>query len=61
MAGEQQNGLMEAGLAAMAKLWPGLFGALIALRWQPAESSRLDRAIGGAGGFAASVYVGPPV
>jgi hypothetical protein len=59
MAGEQQQGMIEVILAAMTKLWPGLFGALVALRWQPADATRLDRAIAGFGGFAASMYVGP--
>jgi hypothetical protein len=53
--------LIDAFAAAVAKLWPGLLGSLIALRWLPAETTRTDRAIAAIGGFAAASTVGPMI
>lgn len=49
----------ESALAALWKLWPGIAGALIALRWQPAEATRFDRAVSAVSGFLAAIYVAP--
>ena len=51
--------IAESALAALWKLWPGIAGALVALRWQPAEATRLDRAVSAIGGFVSAVYVAP--
>lgn len=59
MSGSTEPTLWEGFLLAMAKLWPGLAGALIALRWQPAEATRVDRAISAVSGFVSAVYVAP--
>ena len=59
MAAEPQPGLWDTVAQAAAKLWPGLAGALVALRWLPSETTRLDRAIAAIGGFAAAANVGP--
>lgn len=53
--------LIETAIAAAAKLWPGLLGSLIALRWLPTETTRIDRAIAAIGGFAAASTVGPMI
>lgn len=53
--------LIEAAAAAAAKLWPGLLGSLVALRWLPKETTKFDRAIAAIGGFAASSLVGPAI
>jgi hypothetical protein len=58
MPGEQ-HGVLDTVAQAAAKLWPGLAGALVALRWLPVESSRMDRAIAAVGGFAAASNIGP--
>jgi len=52
---------IEAAIAAAAKLWPGLLGSLVALRWLPKETTRLDRAVAAIGGFAAASTVGPMI
>lgn len=54
-------GWWETVLTLAAKLWPGILGSLVALRWLPAESTRLDRAISGIGGFGAASTVGPMI
>lgn len=51
--------LWETALGALWKLWPGIAGALIALRWQPAEATRVDRAVSAVSGFLAAIYVAP--
>lgn len=58
MAAEQQ-GIWDTVAQAAAKLWPGLAGAVVALRWLPVETTRVDRAIAAVGGFAAAANIGP--
>lgn len=53
--------MIEAAIAAAAKLWPGLLGSLVALRWLPVDTTKLDRAIAAIGGFAAASTVGPMI
>lgn len=58
---ETTPGFFEAMTGAAAKLWPGLVGSLVALRWLPADATRFDRFIGAIGGFAAAANVGPMI
>lgn len=60
MAGEQQ-GIWDTVATAAAKLWPGLAGALVALRWLPVDTTRLDRFFAAIGGFVAAVNLGPAI
>ena len=60
MAGEQQ-GIWDAVATAAAKLWPGLAGALVALRWLPVETTRTDRFFAAIGGFMAAANLGPAI
>lgn len=45
--------------AVLFELWPGLVGALFAMRFQPAETSLMDRAYGGASSVLLSGVFGP--
>lgn len=57
----EQPGIWDTAVAAFAKLWPGLAGAIVALRWLPVETTRLDRFLAAIGGFAASANLGPAI
>ena len=59
MAAEPQPGFWDTVTQMAAKLWPGLAGAVVALRWLPVETTRVDRAIAAVGGFAAAANIGP--
>lgn len=61
MSGASEPTFLEGLALALAKFWPGIAGALIALRWQPAEASRLDRAVSAIGGFVSAIYVAPMI
>lgn len=61
MAAEPQPGLWDTVLQAAAKLWPGLAGALVALRWLPVDSTRWDRFFAAIGGFVAAANLGPAI
>lgn len=60
MAGEQQ-GLWDTVAQAAAKLWPGLAGALVALRWLPVDTTRADRFFAAIGGLVAAANLGPAI
>lgn len=60
MAADQQ-GIWDTVAQAAAKLWPGLAGALVALRWLPVETTRTDRFFAAIGGFVAAVNLGPAI
>lgn len=60
MAAEQQ-GLWDTVAQAAAKLWPGLAGAVVALRWLPVETTRVDRFFAAIGGFMAAANLGPAI
>lgn len=60
MPGEQQ-GFWDTVVQGAAKLWPGLAGALVALRWLPVDTTRLDRFFAAIGGFVAAVNLGPAI
>lgn len=50
------------GLTAVAgKLGPGVLGSLIALRWLPESTTRLDRLIAVIGGISSSAYFGQAI
>lgn len=59
MAADPQPGFWDTAVTAFAKLWPGLAGAVVALRWLPVETTRLDRFVAALGGFAAAANLGP--
>lgn len=59
MPGASEPTLMEGLAGALAKFWPGIAGALISLRWQPAEASKIDRAVSAIGGFVSAIYIAP--
>lgn len=59
MAAEPQPCFWDTVTTWAAKLWPGLAGAVVALRWLPVETTRVDRAIAAVGGFAAAANIGP--
>lgn len=60
MPGEQQ-GFWDTVVQGTAKLWPGLAGALVALRWLPVDTTRIDRFFAAIGGFVAAVNLGPAI
>ena len=60
-ADPQAGGLWDAVLLAASKLWPGLAGALVALRWLPVETTRTDRFFAAIGGFVAAANLGPAI
>lgn len=60
MAADQQ-GIWDTVVQAAAKLWPGLAGALVALRWLPVDSTRWDRFFAAIGGFVAAANLGPAI
>lgn len=60
-APDPQTGLLDSALAFAAKLWPGVAGSLIALRWQPSDSTRIDRALSALIGVVLAMIFGPMV
>lgn len=61
MAAEPQPGIWDTVTQMAAKLWPGLAGAVVALRWLPVETTRVDRFFAAIGGFVAAVNLGPAI
>lgn len=61
MAADPQVSVLEAALAALTKLWPPVIGALISIRFQPRESTRLDRAFSAASGVGLSMFASPAI
>lgn len=61
MAADPQPGLLDTAVTAFAKLWPGLAGAIVALRWLPVETTRTDRFFAAIGGFVTAANLGPAI
>lgn len=62
MAGEPpQIGIMESIVTLASKLWPPVIGALISIRFQPIESTRLDRALSASSGVGLSMFASPAI
>lgn len=61
MAADPQPGVIEALGAMLSKWWPTLLGALLSVRFQAAESTRLDRATAAASGVAISMVASPAI
>lgn len=55
------NEVSAALVAALAKMAPGVAGAIISLRFMPVETTWLDRLMSVAGGIAASAFLAPAV
>lgn len=53
--------VLDALGAVAGKLGPGILGSLIALRWLPESTTRLDRLIAVVGGIASSAYFGQAI
>ena len=61
MAADSQVSFLEGALAALYKLWPPVIGALISIRFQPKESTKLDRAFSAASGIGLSMFASPAI
>lgn len=49
----------DAWASALLRFVPGLAGAVVSLRWLPAETTHLGRGLATVGGMSAAMYVGP--
>ena len=61
MAADPQVSFLEGALAALSKLWPPVVGALISIRFQPKESTKLDRAFSAGSGIGLSMFASPAI
>lgn len=59
MGASADSDVLSAVAAVVAKLGPGVAGAVISLRFSPPEATWPDRAASVAGGIASSVYLAP--
>lgn len=59
MNGPEHNELSAALSALLAKLGPGILGAVVSLRFLPAETPWVGRAFSVLGGVGAAAYVAP--
>ena len=53
------DALLEHGAALYARLWPALLGAVVALYFHPAESTRIDQVFAFAASVGTSVLFAP--
>jgi len=53
------QGVWDTVVQWLGRFWPGVLSSIIALRWLPAESTRLDRFFAALGGAAAAVNLAP--
>jgi hypothetical protein len=55
------DSLIEGVAALAAKWWPTFVGALVSMRFQPPESTRIDRAFSAASGVGLSMFASPAI
>lgn len=58
---DQSSSFVDMALSSLYRHWPSLLGAIVALNWQPAESSWRSRAFSGFSAVALSAMFAAPL